>query len=207
MLVVLDVVGELAADAAVRAEAVDRRGRAVGRARPRSSSTDAGIRAPVGQAWTHSPQATQVLCAHRVVEVEDDLLVMAAAGHADDVVDLDLAAGADAEVAVDAGVELHRHRRMAAVGRRRARRAGKRLASTPTRSAQRQNFESGSCARRARGLVGQQQLEDHPRAAVGARSSRSSTFMPGVGLRMHEAASTRSPSISTMQARQLPSGR
>jgi hypothetical protein len=31
--------------------------------------------------------------------------------------------------------------------------------------------------------------------------------MPAVGWRMHEAASTRSPSISTMQARQLPSAR
>src|SRR5205807_1462375 len=55
--------------------------------------------------------------AHRVVEVEDDLGAMAPAGHADDVVDLDLTAGADAEVAVDAGVEVHRHRRVADVGR------------------------------------------------------------------------------------------
>jgi hypothetical protein len=31
--------------------------------------------------------------------------------------------------------------------------------------------------------------------------------MPAVGVRMQLAASTRSPSISTMQARQLPSGR
>ncbi len=33
------------------------------------------------------------------------------------------------------------------------------------------------------------------------------TFMPTAGVRLQEAASTRSPSISTMQARQLPSGR
>jgi len=33
------------------------------------------------------------------------------------------------------------------------------------------------------------------------------TFMPTDGVRLQEAASTRSPSISTMQARQLPSGR
>src|SRR4028119_1201482 len=100
--------------------------------------------APVGQACTHSPQATQVEApigssksktifslwprralpvtplssaprpggphraggggrgAHRIVEVEDDLLDVAAQGHADDVVDLDLAAGADAQAAVDA---------------------------------------------------------------------------------------------------------
>ena len=33
------------------------------------------------------------------------------------------------------------------------------------------------------------------------------TFMPTLGVRLQDAASTRSPSISTMQARQLPSGR
>jgi len=33
------------------------------------------------------------------------------------------------------------------------------------------------------------------------------TFSPGVGWRTQEAASARSPSISTMQARQLPSAR
>ena len=36
---------------------------------------------------------------------------------------------------------------------------------------------------------------------------RSAPSCPAVGLRMHDAASTRSPSISTMQARQLPSAR
>jgi hypothetical protein len=43
--------------------------------------------------------------------------------------------------------------------------------------------------------------------AVLARSEAIFTFMPAVGVRMQLAASTRSPSISTMQARQLPSGR
>ena len=33
------------------------------------------------------------------------------------------------------------------------------------------------------------------------------TFMPLAALRWHDAASTRSPSTSTMQARQLPSAR
>jgi hypothetical protein len=45
------------------------------------------------------------------------------------------------------------------------------------------------------------------RRAVLARSEALTTVMPGVGLRMQEAASTRSPSTSTMQARQLPSAR
>ena len=40
-----------------------------------------------------------------------------------------------------------------------------------------------------------------------ARSDAVFTFMPAVGVRMQLAASTRSPSTSTMQARQLPSGR
>ena len=113
--VVLDLVGELAADAAIRADAVDLAVGRVGVTRPRSSTRLFSISAPVGQACTHSPQATQVRRAHRVVEVEDDLLEWPPRRHADDVVDLDLAAGADAELAVDAGVELHRHRRMAEV--------------------------------------------------------------------------------------------
>ncbi len=40
-----------------------------------------------------------------------------------------------------------------------------------------------------------------------ARSVDVATFMPAAGLRMQEAAKVRSPSISTMQARQLPSAR
>src|SRR5262249_5037027 len=42
--------------------------------------------------------------------------------HADHVVDLDLAAGADAQIALDAGVEIDRHGDVAAVGRRHRRR-------------------------------------------------------------------------------------
>jgi hypothetical protein len=72
-----------------------------------------------GRAGLHALAAGDARAvAHRVVEVEHDLLVMAADGHADHVVDLDLAAGADAEIAVDAGVEVHRHRRMADVHHR-----------------------------------------------------------------------------------------
>ena len=40
-----------------------------------------------------------------------------------------------------------------------------------------------------------------------ARSLAVFTFMPLAALRWHDAASTRSPSTSTMQARQLPSAR
>ena len=45
------------------------------------------------------------------------------------------------------------------------------------------------------------------RREVFARSLAECTFIPGEGARMHEAASTRSPSTSTMQARQLLSAR
>ena len=40
-----------------------------------------------------------------------------------------------------------------------------------------------------------------------ARADPADTTMPSAGSRMHDAASTRSPSISTMHARQFPSGR
>src|SRR5205823_5346618 len=56
---------------------------------------------------------------HRIVEIEYDLFAITAAGHADHVVDLHLAASADAEIALNAGVEIDRHRRVAAVGNRR----------------------------------------------------------------------------------------
>ena len=39
-----------------------------------------------------------------------------------------------------------------------------------------------------------------------ARSLSVVTFMPAATLRQHDAASVRSPSTSTMQARQLPTG-
>jgi hypothetical protein len=45
------------------------------------------------------------------------------------------------------------------------------------------------------------------RWAERARSEALVTLMPSAGERMHEAARVRSPSISTMQARQLPSAR
>ena len=128
-LVVLDVVGELAADPAIGAHAVDR---AVG-------EPDAHVRLVhqrrrhqrAGRTGLHAFAAGDAgRGAHRVVEVEHDLFAVAAEGHADHIVDLHLAAGADAEIALDAGVEIDRHRRMAAVGNgRRARRRARLRAS------------------------------------------------------------------------------
>ena len=75
------------------------------------------------------------------------------------------------------------------------------------RSAQAQNFDAGSCALVSRSGWSVTSSSNTIRRAALARSEPVFTFMPGVGLRMQLAASTRSPSISTMQARQLPSAR
>ena len=64
------------------------------------------VSAPVGHAATHSPHETQVRFAHRVVEVEADARRVALAGAADDLVALDVVAGADAAVAEDAGLVI-----------------------------------------------------------------------------------------------------
>ena len=45
------------------------------------------------------------------------------------------------------------------------------------------------------------------RCEVTARALVLVTVIPSAGRRQHEGASTRSPSISTMHTRQLPSGR
>ena len=93
---------------------------------------------------------------------------------------------------------------LASVAQRSA--AGKRLSVTPVVSAQCQNFESGSCeVSRAGWSATSSSITIF--CAETARALSVFTFMPTDGVRLHEAASTRSPSISTMQARQLPSGR
>ncbi len=109
-LVVLDVVCDLTTNPAVRANTVDLSidhflaeagGRHQGPGR-------AGLNA---LATAHARAVT-----HRVIEVEDDLGVMTSLGHADDVIDLNLPAGPDTKVAVDAGIQIDGHRRMAHIG-------------------------------------------------------------------------------------------
>ena len=85
-------------------------------------------------------------------------------------------------------------------------RAGKRLSVTPMSEAQFQNLLSGSCDVARSGWSATSSSKTMPRA-FSARSLALFTTMPSRGSRMQEAASTRSPSISTMQARQLPSAR
>src|ERR1700722_19622892 len=113
-LLVLDFVGDLAADAAIRAKRIDLAVR-IG---------DAGLVLVKHHRW-HQRAGRASLDAfaaghagrfpHRIVKVEHDLGAMIAVGHADDVVDLHLAAGAHAEAALDAGVKIDTHRRMAGV--------------------------------------------------------------------------------------------
>ena len=103
-LFVLDVVREQTADAAVRTRRVDLpvgfEHRDVVRRRERT-----------GRTRLHALAARDARTRpHRVVEVEDDLRVLAAPGVADHVVDLLFAAGTHAAAALDAGVEVHRHR-------------------------------------------------------------------------------------------------
>ena len=140
-LVVLDLVADLAADAAVGADArhlVER-----------ETAVDPGLvherrlHQRPGRTRLHAlPAGHAGARTHRVVEVEDDLRADAAVGHADDVVDLHLAARPHAEVAVDAGVEVDPHRGMAGVGRGARGGAGKRLAPTSRRPAHCHSVES-----------------------------------------------------------------
>ncbi len=109
--VVRDVVGQQAADAAERAHrvhrAIDRREARLARRRERA-----------GRTGLHALAAGDTgRIAHRIVEVEHDLRVLAAKREADDIVHLRLAAGTQAARALDAGIELDRDRRMRQVGR------------------------------------------------------------------------------------------
>ena len=105
-LVVLDVIRELAADAAIRAQ---RRYGAVGRREIRFLRR----RERAGGTRLHAFAARDARrLAHRIVQVEHDLRVRAAQRETDDVVDLLLAARAHAARALDAGVEIDRHRRV-----------------------------------------------------------------------------------------------
>ena len=204
-LLVLDLIGDLAADAAERAQRIDL---LVG-------IGDAGLvlvehhrrHQRAGRAGLHAFAAGDAgRFPHRVVEVEHDLGAVIAIGHADDVVDLHLAAGAHAQAALDAGIEIDAHRRMAGIGL-------PALGGGETAFGDLDLFGPVPELRirivrgLARRLVGDQQFHHHLLRGDRARRSPIFTFMPTLGVRLQDAASTRSPSISTMQARQLPSGR
>ena len=121
------VVGEGAADAAVGTHAVHRVQFA---ARPDGDVPDRLVGQRTGRARGDTLAAGDARrVAHRVVEVEGDPGGVALAAAADDVVALDVVAGADAAVAQDAGVVIDRDDgvgkvRPAARGRGQAARAG-----------------------------------------------------------------------------------
>jgi hypothetical protein len=71
----------------------------------------------VGQACTHSPQATQLLSPMGSSRSNTICAVGTAPGIADHVVDLHFAAGAHAARALDAGVQVDRHGGVAQIGR------------------------------------------------------------------------------------------
>jgi len=84
--------------------------------------------------------------------------------------------------------------------------AGKREPSRPRRRVQRAKPPVASRASAPSGWSARSISNTRRRVRL-ARSEAVLTFMPSRGARMQEAARTRSPSISTMQMRQLPSGR
>src|SRR5262249_36436998 len=177
-LVIFDAVGELAADAAIGADAVHF---AVGLAGEDVILVHHGRRHQrPGRTGLHAFAAGDAgRSAHRVVEIEHDLGVVTTPGHADDVVDLHLAAGADAEVAVNAGIEVDRHGGMAAVGRRApVAREPSALDVLPLDDPPERGI--GIVRKLLAGLIGEQELGHHAASGLGA-----------VGLRLHLHAGRR----------------
>ena len=113
-LFVLDLIGHLAADAAVRAKGVHL-SVGVGYALLHVVEHD-GRHQRAGRTGLDAFAAGDAGgFAHRIVEIEHDLRAVIAPGHADNVVHLHLAAGTHAQPALDASVEVDAHRRMAGV--------------------------------------------------------------------------------------------
>ena len=114
----LDLVSDLAADAAVGADGihllVDRSAiLGVAQRRGREGPCRAGL-----DAFAASDACA---FAHRIVKVEYDLGVVAPVSEPDDVVDLNVAAGSDAEVAMYASIQIDVHRDMRIVQKRNSR--------------------------------------------------------------------------------------
>src|SRR5262249_12012749 len=113
-LVVLDVISELTTHAAIRTHAVHF---AIGIFRADILVVDqCGRHERAGRAGLYAFAAGNTRgLTHRIIEIENDFLVVAAPCHTNDVVDLHFAAGTDAEIALDAGIQVDRHSRVAAV--------------------------------------------------------------------------------------------
>ena len=104
--VVLHVIGELAADAAIRTHAINR---FIGNDLIRFLRG----RERTGRAGLHTFAARDTGGkTHRIVEIKDDFRCRTTERVTDDIVHLFFAAGAHAACALDAGVEIDRHGRM-----------------------------------------------------------------------------------------------
>ena len=171
-----DVVGELAAHAAVGAHRIHL-ALGAGRVAAAVRVDQAGRHQRARGAGLHALAAGHAAAvAHRVVEVEHDRRARAAVGEADDVVHLHLAAGAHAQAAGDAGVECDVDGGVGAVGRAgRGRVSGRvrgRRGGQPHLLDQFPEMAGAVRAVRARRLVLEQQFE-HPLARLpGARRAR-----------------------------------
>ena len=165
-LLVLDVVGHLAADAAIGAKRIDL---AVGPDGARLLLVEEGRgHQGAGRAGLHAlPASDAGRFPHRVVEVEHDLGARVAVGHADHIVDLHLAAAAHAEPALDAGVEIDAHGGMARIGSPAfgRREAARRDAGLVRPAPQLRARVMGGLARR---LIGDEQLHHHLARLLGA---------------------------------------
>src|SRR6516164_6858408 len=165
-LVVLDVISELAADTAIGTDAVDRAVRCPGKNIARVDQRRRHQRP--GRTGLHAFAAGDTGGgAHRVVKIEHDFLAMAAAGHADHVIDLNFTAGTNTQIAMNAGIEIDRHRRVRTIGRWRltTRKAALRDLK-PCRDLP--QFGTRIVRQLARRLVGEQKFGHHLSRGLGA---------------------------------------
>ena len=171
-MVVLDLVADLTADAAIGTDRVnlpvDLPAAVLG------DRIDDGFRHQrAGRAGLHALSASDASGeAHRIVEVEDGLRADVAERHADHVVDLNLSTRANAQPAVDAGVEIDRHGRMRKVRAAECRGQESGSLRSPATSAQCQKGETRSGESSLRRLVGEQELHDHAARLHGAIGRR-----------------------------------
>jgi hypothetical protein len=163
-----------------------------------------GSSAPVGHACTHSPHATHVLSPIGSSRSKTIFASAAAVGVADDVVDLHFAARAHAARALDARVEADLDAGVREVRRRlRALREARVLDAEAVRPVD--QLRVGVVRRAGVSASSSSTTTRCDFSARGAR--RAARSCRPSARRQHDGASTRSPSTSTMHARQLPSGR
>jgi hypothetical protein len=164
-----------------------------------------GSKAPVGQACTHSPQATQL--DGPIGSSRSKATVTPMPRRAMPMTSL-CCTSRQARSHRPQAMQASSRTAIAGCDRSAAGRVGsgaKRDSATPSFAAQRAKPPVASRAS-APGWSASSSSNTIRRVRF-ARSLALCTTMPGVGVRMQEATRTRSPSTSTMQARQLPSGR